>query len=85
MAENPNLWEVRALPELIAMAIALDQAAATRTQHYSVAIETMSPLCRGQSVVDRLNPFDRQPNAEVVMKASRERSLRILHDAVSKA
>ena len=40
-------------------------------------------LCRGQSVVDRLGILGRQPNAEVVLEASRERFVRMLFDAVS--
>ena len=70
------------LPDPIAMAIALDPSVATRTEHWFVEIETMSPLCRGQSVVDRLNLMGQKPNAEVVVEASRTRFLRILHDAV---
>jgi purine nucleosidase len=72
------------LPDPIAMAIALDPKVATRTQRCFVAIETVSPLCRGQSVVDHLHLMGREPNAEVVMEASREQFLRILFDAVSR-
>jgi purine nucleosidase len=70
------------LPDPIAMAIALDPSVATRTQRCFVAIETVSSLCRGQSVVDRLSLLGREPNAEVVLEASRERFLRVLYDAV---
>ena len=73
------------LPDPIAMAIALDPAVATQTQRCYVAIEAASPLCRGQSVVDRLHVMGREPNAEVVMEASRERFLRVLFDAVSRS
>jgi purine nucleosidase len=70
------------LPDPIAMAIALDPTVATRTERCFVAIETVSPLCRGQSVVDRLHLMGREPNVEVVIEASREQFLRILFDAV---
>jgi len=73
------------LPDPIAMAIALDPTVATSIERCYVAIETLSPLCRGQSVIDRLHLLGRQPNAEVVMEASREQFLRILFDAVSGA
>lgn len=73
------------LPDPIAMAIALDPAVATRTEHYHVAIETESSLCRGQSVVDRLHMMGHEPNAKVVLEASRERFLRLLYAAVGKA
>jgi purine nucleosidase len=72
------------LPDPIAMAIALDPTTATRSHHCFVAIETMSPLCRGQSVVDHLHVMRREPNAEVIMVASRERFLKILYDAVDR-
>jgi len=72
------------LPDPIAMAIALDPNVATRTHRCFVAIETVSPLCRGQSVVDHLHFMGREPNTEVVMEASREQFLRMLFDAVSR-
>ena len=71
------------LPDPIAMAIALDPTVATKSHHCYVAIETLSPLCRGQSVVDRLHLLGREPNAEVIIEASREQFLRMLFDAVS--
>lgn len=73
------------LPDPIAMAIALEPSVATQTQRCFVAIEAGSPLCRGQSVVDRLHVTGREPNAEVVMEASRKRFLRVLFDAVSRS
>jgi purine nucleosidase len=73
------------LPDPIAMAIALDPTVATRTECFFVAIEAASPLCRGQSVVERLHVMGREPNAEVVMEASRERFLSTLLDAVSRS
>jgi purine nucleosidase len=71
------------LPDPIAMAIALDPHVATRTHRCFVAIETVSPLCRGQSVVDHLHLMGRESNAEVIMEASRDQFLRILFNAVS--
>jgi purine nucleosidase len=72
------------LPDPIAMAIALDPTVATSTIHCHVAIEAASPLCRGQSVVDRLNLLGHEPNAEVVLEASREQFLRMLFATVSR-
>lgn len=72
------------LPDPIAMAIALDPSVATSTQRCFVAIETVSTLCRGQSVVDLLGATAREANAEVIREASREQFLRILYDAVSR-
>ena len=73
------------LPDPVAMAVALDPAVATRTGRYFVAIETGSGLCRGQSVVDRLGIWGREPNAVVVEEASRERFLQMMHDAVRRS
>jgi len=71
------------LPDPIAIAVALDPAVATHTERCFVAIETGGELCRGQSVVDRLGILGSEPNAEVVLEASRERFVRMLFDAVS--
>jgi purine nucleosidase len=70
------------LPDPIAMSIALDPTVATGTRRRHVAIETQSDLCRGQSVVDHLQMMGREPNAEVVTEASRERFVQMLFDAV---
>jgi purine nucleosidase len=70
------------LPDPIAMAVALDPSVATETVRCFVAIATESDLCRGQSVVDHLGMLGREPNAEVVMEASRERFVQMLFDAV---
>ena len=70
------------LPDPIAMAVALDPAVATETQHLFVAVETGGTWSRGQTVVDHLGVTGREPNVEVVTKASRPRFLEILHAAV---
>ena len=70
------------LPDPMAMAIALDPSVATRSEYCFVAIETVSALCRGQSVVDPRGRLGHEPNAEVVREASRDRFLRILTDAI---
>ena len=70
------------LPDAIAMAIALEPDVATETRSLYVAIETQSELCRGQSVVDHFGILERKPNAQVVLKASREKFWDMLYDAV---
>jgi purine nucleosidase len=67
---------------VITIAIALDPQVATQTEQLFVDIETESSLCRGQSVVDHLHVLGREPNAEVVREASRQRFLNMLHEAV---
>jgi len=71
------------LPDPISMAIALDPQVATHSEHLYVAIECASELCRGQSVVDHVHVLHREPNVEVVRKASRERFLEILYTTLS--
>jgi purine nucleosidase len=73
------------LPDPIAMAIALDPTVATDTQRRFVAIEASSDLCRGQSIVDHLQITGREPNAELVTEASREKFLHMLFDAVCRS
>lgn len=70
------------LPDPIAMAIALQPEVATETRSLHVAIETQSELCRGQSVVDHYDITGQEPNAEVVLDASRQRFWDMLCDAV---
>ena len=70
------------LPDPITMAIALQPDIATETKNLFVAIEADSELCRGQSVVDHFGVLRKQPNAEVVLKASREKFLNLLYDAL---
>jgi purine nucleosidase len=70
------------LPDPIAMAVALDPTVATDTRTLRVDIETGSELTRGQSVVDHLRVTGREPNVDVVLDASRDGFLRLLHAAV---
>ncbi|TFH10590.1 MAG: nucleoside hydrolase [Candidatus Atribacteria bacterium] len=70
------------LPDPIAMAVALEPDVATVTKHLRVDIETKSELTRGATVVDHLRVSGREPNADVVLAASRERFLETLNAAV---
>ena len=72
------------LPDPIAMAVALDPSMATLTRRLFVAVETTSPLCRGQTVVDLFHITGETPNADVVLEASREQFLDVLHRAVQR-
>jgi purine nucleosidase len=70
------------LPDPIAIAVALQPEVAAETKSLFVAIEAQSELCRGQSVVDHFGVLGKKPNAEVVLKASREQFWTMLCDAV---
>jgi purine nucleosidase len=66
----------------LAMAIALNREVATDVRTLSVSIETESRLCRGQTVVDHLGVLKKEANVDVVMGASHEAFLHMLHEAV---
>ncbi|MGB2983258.1 MAG: PfkB family carbohydrate kinase [Candidatus Bipolaricaulia bacterium] len=70
------------LPDPIAMSVALDPSVATVTERLHVEIETTSALTRGATVVDHLRVTEQEPNAEIVLEASRERFFEILRGAV---
>jgi inosine-uridine nucleoside N-ribohydrolase len=61
------------LPDPIAMAVAIDPQTATLTRRLNVDVETAGQLTRGQTVIDHLRLTNREPNADVVLEASRER------------
>ncbi len=70
------------LPDPMAMAVALNPDVATVTKCLRVDIETFSELTRGATVVDHLRVSGREPNADVVLEASRERFLETLYATV---
>lgn len=69
------------LPDPITMAVAIDPTIATETLSTHVAVETTGTLTRGMTVVDRLGLLGHEPNARVVLRADRERFIRLLQDA----
>jgi purine nucleosidase len=54
-----------ALPDPVAMAVALDPSLCTRRGRHFVDVESSSELTRGMTVVDQLGVLNRPPNAEV--------------------
>ena len=76
-----TLLEGYDLPDPIAMAIALDPDVATEVRRLHVAVETIGELTRGETVVD-YRGIAQLPNADVVLDASRERFMALLHDAL---
>ena len=67
-----------ALPDPVAMAVALDASIATVASNHHVEIETASELTRGQTVVDRLNVAGDERNRGVWdALAGRERNVRV--------
>lgn len=70
------------LPDPIAMAVALDPGVATDVRRLNVQVEVDGTFTRGQTVVDHLGITGAEPNVDVVMAASRERFLELLHNAL---
>jgi purine nucleosidase len=69
------------LPDPIATAIAIDPGIATQVRALHVAVETQGELTRGATVVD-FRGTAQAPNANVVLKASRDRFVALLRDAL---
>lgn len=70
------------LPDPMAMAVALNPTVATTTKRLYVEIEADSRACRGQTIVDHLQITGQEPNVNVVLEASREKFLSMLHQSV---
>ncbi len=67
------------LPDPLAMAVALSEEVATDVKRLRVDVETRGEWTRGATVVDHLRVTDREPNADVVLEASRDRFLDLLY------
>ena len=70
------------LPDPIAMAYAMDTSVATEAHHWYLAAETGSALTRGMVVMDTLGVMHQEPNAIVVTRASHEKFMSMLMDAL---
>jgi len=70
------------LPDPIAMAYAIDTSIATEVHHWYLASETNSELTRGMVVMDTLGVMHQEPNAFVVTRASHEKFMSRLVDAL---
>ncbi len=42
------------------------------TKDYYVKVETKGDLCKGQTIVDRLNKYKKEPNVKVLIKSNKE-------------
>lgn len=67
------------LPDPIAMAVAIDRSIATRTEFLNVRVETGGEFSAGQTVVDHIGVEHLAPNVHVVLEASRDAFLAMLH------
>jgi inosine-uridine nucleoside N-ribohydrolase len=63
--------------------VAVESSIVTESRRLSVAIETGGVWFGGQTVVHLLGVTGRIPNVEVVIEASHERFLEMLHGAVA--
>ncbi len=71
------------LPDPIAMAIAIDEAVAIEIKQAYVKILTNEDDSRGQSVMDYVGATAHPTNAKIVLKADREKFLKMVHQSVS--
>lgn len=69
------------LPDPIATAVALDRTVATDIKHLYAEVILGEGLTRGQTVIDHPNVLNKEPNMYVVLAASREKFLKMLHDS----
>jgi purine nucleosidase len=70
-------------PDPIAMAYALDAAVALETRDLYLEVETGPGPAEGMVVMDLLGVLHREPNARVVTKASHDRFIAMLREAVA--
>ena len=67
---------------LVSMAYAIDTSVATEVRHWYLASETSSELTRGMVVMDTFGVMHQEPNAYVVTRASHEKFMSMLVDAL---
>jgi purine nucleosidase len=70
------------LPDPIAMAVALEPSLIEESQQRYVQIETSSGQARGQTLIDHMGLLKKPPQTRVVLKASRQGFLKLLHQAL---
>ena len=70
------------LPDPIAMAVAIDESVATRIESAYVEISLADNNTRGMTLVDYPKVTKKDPNTRVVLEASKERFIAMLHEAV---
>ena len=70
------------LPDPIAMAIALDETISTFSQKMYAEVIISDGITRGQTVMDHNNAIKNQHMIEVVLEASREKFIAMLHNAL---
>jgi purine nucleosidase len=71
------------LPDPIAMAVALDDAIALRSETHAMTVELGDGPARGHTVIDHLGVLKLPRSVRVVYEADRERFLQLLLDAVA--
>ncbi|HEX2235570.1 MAG TPA: nucleoside hydrolase, partial [Actinomycetota bacterium] len=95
LAANAGAWEfMRAHPhgpgidgishpDALTIAMAIDEGVIRARGRFFVDVETRGELTSGYSVVDTFGVLERKPNAEVVVRADKERFKRMLFDLLS--
>ena len=71
------------LPDPIAMAVAIDPAVATQVYRRHVIVDLADGHSRGQILIDHHGQLNRTHHTDLVVEASRERFIELLHAAVN--
>lgn len=67
------------LPDPITMAVALEPETASSVIQRHVSVVTDSVTCRGQTIVDHLGLYGRDPNTQIVVEANRGHFIDLLY------
>ena len=71
------------LPDPIAMAVAIDPTVATQIYRRHVIVDLGEGHSRGQILIDHHGQLNRSHKADLVVEASREKFIQMLHNAVA--
>lgn len=73
--------ENQVINDAVTMAYLIDENIG-KTEKYYVAVETKSPLCVGQTVVDRLGKYKKQANIEVLVSSDKNLFTKMLNNMI---
>jgi purine nucleosidase len=71
------------LPDPLAMAVALNSGAATKTDHVPVSVEVTGKIGRGLMAIDWYRSIKSEPNAHVISEVDFEFVLKLLRDCMA--
>lgn len=72
---------LQVINDAITMAYLIDPSVG-KTEKMYVTVETKGSLCTGQTIVDRLNKYKKEPNADVLMSSDKEVFKKMLNETL---